>query len=63
MGDEAPIITYVYENTEVVKTGRQAAKKLRSGKDDALVEIEPKDSSVGSWKKWVREDDLFTVLS
>jgi hypothetical protein len=54
--------TYVYDNTEITKTGRKAERPLRSGKVDQLVEITPKDSSVGGWKKWVREDDLFEVL-
>lgn len=55
-------ITYVYENVEIVKTGRSAERKLKSGKVDQLVEITPQDSSVGSWKKWVREDELFEVI-
>lgn len=53
--------TYVFENVEVKKTGRKAQNKLRSGKTDELVEVTPTDSTVGSWKKWVREDLLFTV--
>lgn len=53
--------TYVFENVEVRKTGRKATNKLRSGKVDELVEITPVDSSVGGWKKWVREDLLFKV--
>lgn len=53
--------TYVYENTEVRKTGRVAEKKLKSGSVDKLVEITPIDSMVGSWKKWVREAELFEV--
>ncbi len=53
--------TYVYENTEVRKTGREAEKKLKSGSVDKLVEITPIDSMVGSWKKWVREAELFEV--
>jgi hypothetical protein len=53
--------TYVFENIEVRKTGRTAKNKLRSGKIDELVEITPVDTSVGGWKKWVREDILFEV--
>lgn len=53
--------TYVFENVEVRKTGRKAKNKLRSGKIDELVEITPTEQSVGSWKKWVREDVLFEV--
>lgn len=53
--------TFVYENNEVIKTGRSATKTLKSGKVDTLVEITPKDNSIGIWKKWVRVDDLFVV--
>lgn len=56
------IVSYVYENTEVIKTGRRSQRKLSSGKVDELVEITPTDSINGQWKKWVREDMLFTVL-
>lgn len=53
--------TFVYENVEIRKTGRQAERKLSSGKVDALVEITPADHMNGSWKKWVRENDLYEV--
>ena len=53
--------SFVYENGEVVKTGRRAERKVRSGKVDELVEITPKDATTGSWKKWVREDELYEV--
>lgn len=53
--------TYVYDNVEVKKTGRTAEKALRSGKVDYLVEITPVDSLDGSWKKWVRDTELFEV--
>ena len=61
MAEEVTDVTYVYEQTEVTKTGRQANKTLRSGKVDNVVEITPKDSCSGIWKKWVREDELFVV--
>lgn len=53
--------TFVFENIEVKKTGRKAQNQLRSGKVDELVEITPVDTTVGGWKKWVREDLLFKV--
>lgn len=56
-----PVQTYVYENVEVKKTGRTAQKTLKSGSVDQLVEITPVDSMVGSWKKWVRDAELFEV--
>lgn len=54
--------SYVYENTEVVKTGREATRTLSSGKTDVQVEITPKSNDCGVWKKWVREVELFTVV-
>lgn len=52
---------YVYDNVEVVKTGRSAQKPLRSGKVDELFEITPVEHIDGTWKKWVREIELFEV--
>ncbi len=53
--------SWVFENTEVSKTGKVASKKLPSGKLDSLVEITPTLQSNGVWKKWVREQDLYEV--
>jgi hypothetical protein len=56
--------TWVYDNVEVTKTGRIAQNKTRSGKSLELVEITPVDQRmVGTWKKWVRDSDLFEVVS
>lgn len=52
---------YVYDNVEVVKTGRTAKKALRSGKVDELFEVTPVEAFDGTWKKWVREGELFEV--
>lgn len=52
---------YVYDNVEVIKTGRMAKKPLRSGKVDELFEITPAETIDGAWKKWVREIELFEV--
>jgi hypothetical protein len=54
--------TYVFENTEVKLTSRTAIKKLPSGKDDILYEITPVDMSYGTWKKWVRTDQLYKII-
>jgi hypothetical protein len=54
-------VVYVYENTEVKKTGRTAERKLNSGKMDVLYEITPVQGFDGSWKKWIRDVDLFIV--
>ena len=53
--------TYVYENTEVVLTGRVGSRKLPSGKVDVLHEITPAASIAGVWKKWVRMMDLYVI--
>jgi hypothetical protein len=52
----------VHEGIEVIKTGRLAERKLRSGKIDQLIEVTPKDTMVGSFKKWIHEEELFEVL-
>lgn len=55
--------TFVYEGTEVKKTGRAAVKTLTAGtrtKELSLVEITPVDKTF-DWKKWVRPEDLYTV--
>lgn len=55
--------TFVYEGTEVKKTGRSAVKTLTAGtrtKELSLVEITPVDTTF-DWKKWVRPEDLYTV--
>lgn len=53
--------TFVYEQAEVTKTGRTAVLKRNTGKLDTLFEITPVDQMVGSWKKWVRDMELFEV--
>lgn len=53
--------TFVYEGTEVRKTGRVATKTLPiKNKELQLVEITPVDTTF-DWKKWVRPDDLYLV--
>jgi len=62
--------TYIYDNTEVVMTGRTAVKavaktKRRSGRSpvstDRLYEVKPADPENGTWKKWVRQRDLYEI--
>lgn len=64
--------TYIYDNTEVVKTGRKAVKSKdtnnkRSARtppsQDILFEIKPADPDNGSWKKWVRQADLYEIVT
>lgn len=57
MSDE--IETYVFDGTEVKKTGRTAVRKLRQ-REMTLVEITPVDTSF-DWKKWVDPVSLFVV--
>lgn len=54
--------SWVFENTEVKKTGKVANKTLPSGKVDSLVEVTPTLHSNGVWKKWVRIQDLYEVV-
>lgn len=54
---------YVFNNVEVRKTGRTATKPLPSGKKDVLYEVTPIDSIVGTWRQWVRDNDLFEVTT
>jgi hypothetical protein len=53
------VATYVYDNVEVKKTGRQAERALRAGKEDVIFEITPVDQRDGTWRKWVRDADLY----
>lgn len=53
--------TYVFKNVEVRKTGRTASKELKRGKMDSLFEITPVDQTIGSWREWVRDTDLFLI--
>lgn len=59
--------SYVFENTEVVLTGRRAEREVgrktsrSKPRVDELVEITPKDTEDGSWKKFVRMTDLYKI--
>jgi hypothetical protein len=58
---------YVYHDTEVKLTGRTAIKRKRSGRNAGqvsaeLYEVTPADIEEGSWKKWVRPDDLYEII-
>ena len=57
---------YVYNGSEVVLTGRTAERKRKTTKrvqtrEDILHEITPADDEEGSWKKWVRLDELYEI--
>lgn len=58
--------TFIFEGTEVKKTGRTAVKQIhgvgKPGRIFTLFEITPVDSFAGDWKKWSRDEDLFTVV-
>lgn len=57
--------TFVFEGTEVAKTGRIAVKTLQirdKSKEMTLIEITPVDKTF-DWKKWVRPEDLYVVKS
>jgi len=56
--------TYLFDSIEIVKTGRRAERKLRSGKIDSKIEITPADTNTnGSWTKWVKESELYGITS
>ena len=57
--------TYVFEGTEVKKTGRDAHRVVKTlpgqaGRIMVLVEITPVDTDA-DWKKWVSPDQLYEV--
>ena len=57
------IETYVYDGTEVKKTGRTAKREVPRVKGDPivmqLVEITPADDT--GWLKWVKPEELFII--
>lgn len=53
--------SFVFENIEVIMTGRKASRVLSSNKCETLVEITPKNDKDGLWHKWVPERVLFVV--
>jgi len=62
---------YVWNGSEVMMTGRTARKEgnsvaTRSGRTvrriDILYEITPTNNEDGSWKKWVRKDELYEIV-
>jgi hypothetical protein len=60
--------SYVYNEVEVVLTGRKAAKEVKGSgrrvatKTHMLYEITPKNNDEGSWKRWVRITDLYQIV-
>lgn len=62
--------TFVFNGSEVKLTGRKAIKKAESISRrnretktiiDEMVEITPVSIEDGSWKKWVKLDDMFII--
>ncbi len=58
---------YVYSGIEVVLTGRTAKKEIKgrgraATRLDIIHEIEPADKEQGSFKKWVRMEDLHEIM-
>jgi hypothetical protein len=57
--------TFVYEGTEVRKTGRTAVRKIstvpgKPPRELLLVEVTP--VAEFDWKKWVSPDQLYEVI-
>ena len=58
--------TFVFDGTEVQLTGREAKREVKlSSKSytDVLIEIQPVDTTGPSWKRWVKQTDLYTIQS
>ena len=56
--------TFVFGEVEVRPTGRTATKVIKLSSrthTDVLIEIEPIDKTGPTWKKWVRETELYKV--
>ena len=52
---------FIYEGIEVVCTGRTAERKgLR--RIDLLHEITPSSEEDGTWKRWVKLDNLYKII-
>lgn len=56
-----PPNVFVYNETEVVLTGRTAVRKVRE-KYDTLHEITPKADDCSKWTKWVHYDELYKIV-
>jgi hypothetical protein len=60
--------TFVHEGTEVVLTGREAVRKIKSpgGGERELRKVEITQSEFadvgGGWKKWVDPSELYEIL-
>lgn len=58
---------YVHSGVEVILTGRTAERRIESksarvpSRIDILHEIEPADKEQGSFKKWVRLEELYKI--
>ena len=59
--------TFVYKNAEVKLTGRVAKKDMEKTSRSKgptvslLLEITPTSAEKGSWKAWVRKDELYEI--
>lgn len=60
---------YVYDGNEVIKTGRTAIRnetrntsRRTARRVDVLHEIQPANIEDGSWKRWVKKEDLYLIV-
>lgn len=59
--------TYVYQDTEVELTGREAKRQGKTGRGskhtftEILVEIRPVNDP-NAWKRWVKKSELFEIF-
>lgn len=57
--------TYVYDGTEVKKTGREAVRtvSMPNSKTRNLTVIEVTPVVDFDWKKWVRAEELYEIIA
>ncbi len=56
-----PKKTWLFNDVEIIKTGRTAKRTLKNDKIDERIEIQPANADEGTWKKWVRQSDLYEI--
>lgn len=64
MSESSATATFVWNDTEVKLTGREAKREVKGRQGTRFVirlEITPADNEDGSWKKWVLEKELLTI--
>ena len=56
--------SYIYDSVEVMLTGRKASKKVKRRRridTETLYEVTPCNIEVGTWKRWVKPEELYVI--